>query len=206
MLRYARTYGSENYPQNMDEAWQYTTGPIQDTFGVPVPELNKTFGLEEFNFNPFFLKEKIAYVPCYATAKYYPRPHLKELKLIFKTAGRCHLHYATLYDVTSIVDAEIPVLRNQIQPLMNEIYFKPETQAFFGDDFENYRKILDRMKDSNVIASNHDHTPFLVNVRYKELEILKTPIPCELNPKNVNQWKIEAEIPGNCSIINSKQS
>ena len=34
-------------------------------------------------------------------------------------------------------------------------------------------KTLKRMKDSNVIASNHDHTPFLVNIRYKELEILK---------------------------------
>jgi hypothetical protein len=200
MIRYARTYGSKNYPDNSYEAWQYPTGPIQDTFGVPVPELNKTFGLEEFNFNPLFLKEKIAYVPCYATAKYYPRHHLRELKLIFKTAGRCHLHYATLYDVTSILNNQIPALRNQIEPFIDEIYFRQQTQDFFGDDFQSFVKIIDIMKDSNVIASNHDHTPFLVNVRYKELEILKTPIPCELNPRNVNQWKINAQIPGNCSI------
>lgn len=200
MIRYARTYGSKNYPDNINEAWQYPTGPVVDTFGVPVPELNKTFGLEEFNFNSFFLKEKMAYVPCYATKRSYPRPQMKELKLIFKTAGRCHLHYATLHDVNSIVNTEIPGLRNQIEPLMDEIYFSQQTRAFFGNDFENFSKILNRMKDSNVIASNHDHTPFLVNVRYKEIEILKTPITCELNPKNVNQWKINAAIPGNCRI------
>jgi hypothetical protein len=197
MIRYARTYGSQNYPQNVIEAWQYPTGPIQDTFGVPVLKLNSTFGLEEFNFNPFFLEEKMAYVPCYATAKYYPRPPLKELKLIFKTSGRCHLHYATLYEVTSILNKQISSLRNQIEPKIDEIYFRQETQQFFGNDFENFVQIINRMKDSSFIASNHNHTPFLVNARYEKIEILKSPIPCELNPKNVNQWKINAEISGN---------
>ena len=56
MIRYARTYGSINHPHSIQGAWQYPTGPSADTFGVPVPDANKTFGLEEFNFNPYFLK------------------------------------------------------------------------------------------------------------------------------------------------------
>jgi hypothetical protein len=200
MIRYARTYGSENYPENINQTWQFPTGPAPDNFGVPVPEVNKTFGLEEFNFNPYFLKEKIAYVPCFGTTRYYPRPYLKELRLIYKTGGRCHMHYATLFEVTSILDEEIPAYRNQIEPLMHEIYFEQQTQDFFGKDFQYFAKIIERMKNSNAIASNNDNTPFLVNVTYKKLVILKTPIPCELNPKNVNQWKINASIPGNCSF------
>jgi len=200
MIRYARTYGSMLYSENFNDAWQFPTGPFADTFGVPVPESGKTFGIEEFNLNPFLLKEKIAYVPCFATAKYYPRNSLKELKLIFKTQGRCQLHYATLHDVTPILNTEIEIIRNIIQPLMQEIYFSQKSLDFFGEDYENFIKIITRMKDSNVIASNHNYTPFLVNLRYKELEILKNPIICELSPNNVNQWKIEAAIPGNCSI------
>jgi hypothetical protein len=188
------------YSENFNDAWQFPTGPFADTFGVPVPESGKTFGIEEFNLNPFLLKEKIAYVPCFATAKYYPRNSLKELKLIFKTQGRCQLHYATLHDVTPILNTEIEIIRNIIQPLMQEIYFSQKSLDFFGEDYENFIKIITRMKDSNVIASNHNYTPFLVNLRYKELEILKNPIICELSPNNVNQWKIEAAIPGNCSI------
>jgi hypothetical protein len=199
MIRCARTYGSKNYPDNLNEAWQYPTGPSTDTFGVPVQELNKTFGLEEFNFNPFFLKEKIAYVPCYATARSFPRPNLKELRLIYKTSGRCHVHYATMHDVTPILNDGINTIRAWIEPMMNQIYFNQHSKAFFADDFQHFEKIINRMKASNLIASNHNHSPFLVNVYYSELEILDEPIFCELNPSNVNQWKIRVDIPGNCN-------
>ena len=167
---------------------------------MPVPDANKTFGLEEFNFNPYFLKERIAYIPCFATARTYPRPNLKELRLIYKIDGRCHIHYATLYNVTSILNENISSHRNWIDPMMNEIYFNKNSQEFFGDDFEQFAKIINQMKDSNVIASNHNHSPFLINVRYQEIEILKKGIPCEVNPNNVNQWKINVDSPGNCGI------
>lgn len=200
MIRYARTYGSRLFPRNISDAWQFPTDPAPDNFGVPVPESNITFGLEEFNFNPYFLKEKIAYIPCFATFRTYPRPNLKELKLIYKTAGRCHMHYATLYHVTPILNENINSHRNWINPMMNEIYLNKKSQDFFGDDFEQFAKIINQMKNSNIIASNHNHSPFLINVRYQEIEILKKGIPCEVNPNNVNQWKINVDSPGNCGI------
>jgi hypothetical protein len=200
MIRYARTYGSNFFPENINQTWQFPTDPAPDNFGVPVPESNITFGLEEFNFNPYFLKEKIAYIPCFATVRTYPRQNLKELKLIYKTAGRCHMHCATLYHVTQILNENINSHRNWINPMMNEIYLNKKSQDFFGDDFEQFAKIINQMKDSNVIASNHNHSPFLINVRYQEIEILKKGIPCEVNPNNVNQWKINVDSPGNCGI------
>jgi hypothetical protein len=201
MIRYARTYGSINYPNAIQQAWLYPSGPLADTFGVPVSDANKTFGLEEFNFNPHFLKEKIAYVPCYATARSFPRPNLKELRLIYKTSGRCHVHYATMHDVTPILNAHIDSIRDWIEPMMHEIYFNHHSQSFFGDDFQNFVKIIDHMKGSNLIGSNHNHTPFLVNVRYSKLEVLEKPVVCELTPNNVNQWKIQVDMPGNCTNI-----
>ena len=201
MIRYARTYGSKLFPEKTEEAWQFPTGPSADIFGVKVPDANKTFGLEEFNFNNKLRELKLAYVPCYATARTYPRQNnVKELKLIFKTSGRCHLHYATMFDVNPIMNKEIKELRNLIDKWMNEIYFQQKSQEFFGIDFEEFKNIINRMKGSELIAENHNNSPFLVNVRYKKLEILKTPIICELNPRNANQWKIQVDIPGNCSI------
>jgi len=196
-MRYARTYGSINQPHATQDAWQYPTAPSSDTFGVPILDANKTFGLEEFNFNPHLIKEKIAYIPCYATARYYPRPYMNELRLILKTSGSHHIHYATLYDVSPILDNEIKELRNQIIPVIENIYFGKQTQDFFGVDFENFVTTLNRMRDSDIIASNHDHSPFLVNVRYKKLEILKNPKSLKTNPRNVNQWKINVEFPLN---------
>ena len=84
-------------------------------------------------------------------------------------------------------------MRNQIIPVIENIYFGQQTQDFFGVDFENFVTTLNRMRDSDIIASNHDHSPFLVNVRYKKLEILKNPISLKTNPRNVNQWKINVE-------------
>jgi hypothetical protein len=197
MIRFARTYGSTFYPEEINKAWIYPTGPLADTFGVPVS--NKTFGLEEFNFNPHYLKSKIAYVPCYATERCYPRPsNVKELRLIYKTVGRCHVHYATLYNVQPILDNEISNFRNQIDPLMNEIYFGNNSRDFFESGFDEFGRIIDTMRNSLVIAANHIHSPFLVNVRYDELLLHENHILVDVNPSNVNQWKINVQIPGNC--------
>lgn len=123
MIRYARTYGSRLFPEKTEEAWQFPTGPSADIFGVSVPEANKTFGLEEFNFNSRFLDSKIAYIPCYATARTYPRQNnIKELRLILKTSGRCHIHYATMFDVNPILNDEINALRSSIDKWMKSIF------------------------------------------------------------------------------------
>jgi hypothetical protein len=189
MIRYARTYGSINYQNAIEKAWQFPTGPTVDNFGVPVSEANKTFGLEEFNFNPLFLKEKIAYAPCYATQRYYPRPALDELRLMFNVSGYLHIHYATLHGVSGITNTEIPSLRALVNPFFDEIYLNRNVQNFFGDDFDNYKKIISRMYLSEIIAANNIHSPFLINVRYERLELLKNPIACRVIPNNVNQWK-----------------
>lgn len=201
MLRYARTYGSIHHPKNIAEAWQYPTGPLVDTFGIPIQNSRQTFGLEEFNFNPFFIKEKVAYVPCYGTARYYPRPVINELRLIYKISGRCHIHYASMFDVRPILNEEIIELRQIIDPVMNDIYFNEKPQLFFEDRFTQFTETIGLIQNSNIIASNHNHTPFLVNVRYSNLVVLEKPVVCELTPNNVNQWKIRVDMPGNCTNI-----
>ena len=103
MIRYARTYGSRLYPQNIEQAWQFPTGPELDTFGVQVPEEMKTFGLEEFNFNSVLQGLKLAYVPCYGTDRFYPRPFVDELRLMYlesRNPRGSYMHYATLFNVT----------------------------------------------------------------------------------------------------------
>jgi hypothetical protein len=189
MTRYARTYGSQNYPHNINEAWQYPTGPIQDIFGVPVPELNKTFGLEEFNFSKILRNIKLAYVPCYGNARFFPRPFINELHLIFKTVGRNHIHYATLHNVTPIRDEEICEIRKLLDPHIHEIYFNTSSQEFFKNDFSRFQDQIQFMYNQNRIATNQFNSSFLVNLRYEELTIIKEPTILEVYPGYVGQWK-----------------
>jgi len=198
MTRYARTYGSILHPSKLNIAWKYPTGPAIDTFGVQVPINNRTFGLEEFNFNDFFLEEKIAYIPCYGTQRTYPRPNLKELKLVYKINSRCFVHYATLYDVVSFRNNDIQNLRQIIFPQLNQIYFRQETQTFFGADYNEFQEIINRMCSSNLIADNHENSSFLINVKYKRIDILKKPVQCRINANFASQWFINAEYPSNC--------
>jgi hypothetical protein len=190
MIRFARTYGAKNYPQNTNEAWQFPTGPFADTFGVPVQNNKKTFGLEEFNFIALLRELKIAYVPCYGNARYFPRPFVKELHLIFKTEGRNHIHYATLHNVTPIADEEIYEMRKLLEPHINEIYFNKSSQDFFQNDFSNFQDQIQFMFNQNRIAANQINASFLVNLRYEELTILKKPIKLDAYPGYVGQWKI----------------
>ena len=100
-----------------------------------------------------------------------------------------HIHYATLHGVSSITNTEIPNLRALVNPFFDEIYLNRNVQNFFVDDFDNYKKIISRMYLSEIIAANNIHSPFLINVRYERLELLKNPIACRVIPNNVNQWK-----------------
>ncbi len=198
MPHYARTYGSIHHPNNIEVAWKYPTDPICDNFGVKVPNANKTFGLEEFNFSDFFLMEKIAYVPCYGTRIRYPRPSIEELRLVYKASNNCFVHYATLYDAVSFNDNDIRNLRQVLNSRLNEIYFNQNTQNYFGVDFPVYQKIIRGMHASNLIADNHRNSSFLINVKYKRIEILKKPIHCGINSNFASQWFINVEYPSNC--------
>jgi hypothetical protein len=189
MKRYARTYGSSLFKENLDVAWQFPTGPIADTFGVPIPLSNKTFGLEEFNFSQILRELKLAYVPCYGNARFFPRPFIKELHLIFKTEGRNHIHYATLHNVTPISDKEIFETRKLLESHFNEIYFNASAQEFFQNDFSRFQDQIQFMSNRNRIAANQFNASFLVNLRYKELTILKKPVSLDVYPGYVGQWK-----------------
>ncbi len=198
MTRYARTYGSIHHPNNSQEALKYPTGPVNDIFGVPVPHQERTFGLEEFNFHPLFLKEKIAYVPCFGSANTFPRPSVEELKLIYRVNANCYVHYATLSNVDSFTNDDIPNLRQLINPQMNQIYFRQESQAFFGADFPAFQKIIENMYASNFIANNQNNASFLINVRYKKIEILEKPVSCKLNSHFAGNWYINVQYPSTC--------
>jgi hypothetical protein len=198
MPHYARTYGTSQQLDNWNSAWQYPTAPPLDNFGVPVPNQMRTFGLEEFNFNPFLLNEKIAYVPCYGTHRFYPRPFEQELRLIFKINNICYLHYATLYNVYSLQDNEIPTLRAILQPEMANIYLRQESALFFGADYPSFQNTIDNMYNSPFIASNQDNSSFLVNVKYERIDILKKPVYCKPPNHYASQWYINVEYPANC--------
>jgi hypothetical protein len=198
MTHYARTYGTSLQQDYWHLAWQYPTAPSLDNFGVPVPNQMRTFGLEEFNFNPFLLKEKIAYVPCYGTHRFYPRPFVQELRLIFKINKRCYFHYATLYNVYSLQDNNIPALQAILQPAMVNIYLRQESALFFGADYPTFLNIINNMYNSPFIASNHDNSSFLVNVKYERIDILKNPICCEPPNHKASQWYVNVEYPTDC--------
>ena len=198
MAHYARTYGSKLHPNNLNQVWQFPTSPILDIFGVKIPAQNKTFGLEEFNLNSFYIKNKMAYIPCYGTARFYPRQTIDELRLIYRIKENCYCHYATLYKVKPFLNNDIPGLRQIIQPQLEQIYFRIESQLFFGEDSSRFQKKIQQMFASNLIADNQNDNSFLVNVKYERIEILDIPIYCKLNSYYAGQWKIKAENPSIC--------
>jgi hypothetical protein len=189
MIRYARTYGSKLFPEKTEVAWQFPTGPAADSFGVTIPKANKTFGLEEFNFNKILRELKLAFVPCYGNAIFYARPTIKELNLIYKIEGRVHAQYATLRNVTPILDKEISDVKKLLAANLSDIYFNRETQIFFNDDFENFRNQINFMFNRDSIAANQIKASFLVNLRYEDLTILKNPVVLDVYPGLVGQWK-----------------
>ncbi len=189
MARFARTYGSINHPGYPENSWRYPTAPPLDTFGVPIPERNITFGLEEFNFNPFYLKHKIGYVPCYGTRRFFPRPKVDELKLLYRLEDNAYCHYATLYNVKPLLDNDIPQLRILIEHEIEQIYFRDESQNLFGNDYNNFRDQIIRMFNQPVIAANENNISFLVNVKYESILILEKSNRCHLDSHYAAQWK-----------------
>jgi hypothetical protein len=92
----------------------------------------------------------------------------------------CYLHYATLHNVSSFVNGDIPQLRANILPQLNEIYFTPEADGFFDNNYQQYVKQINQMAHSNFIANNEDNNSFLVNSKYESIEILKNPVRCKM--------------------------
>lgn len=198
MAHYARTYGSIHHPNNFMEAWKYPTAPFLDKFGVPISIKKRIFGLEEFNFNPFYLKNKIAYIPCYGTQRFYPRPFVDELRLIYRVNEKCYCHYATLFNVKSYINDDIQNLRQIINLELNQIYFSEESQGFFGADFPTFQRKIQEMYNSKFIANNHNDNSFLVNLKYERIEKLDKPIYCKLNAYYASQWYRDVEYPCIC--------
>jgi hypothetical protein len=188
-MLFARTYGSlihESEPQN---TWKYPTGPLLDQFGVPIGK--QTFGLEEFNFSDFYLNQKWAYIPCYGSIQSYPRPFVSELRLINRIPSEtnfCYKHFATLYNVKSLMNDEIDGVRNIITPELNQIYFTEESNLFFGNNYPEFQLTIQEMLTSNLIANNNNNRSFLVNVQYDEIEILKNTVICQCGGSYASNW------------------
>ncbi len=199
-MLFARTYGSvinESDPQN---AWKYPTGPLLDRFGVPIGK--QTFGLEEFNFSDFYLKQKWAYIPCYGSKKSYPRPFVSELRLMYRIPGvtsYCYKHYATLHNVKSLTNEESRGIRNNIAPQLDQIYFTNESQLFFGNNYAEFQSTIQSMLKSDLIANNTNNRSFLVNVEYEKIEILENPIICRCSGSYASNWYRNVDINCTCS-------
>jgi hypothetical protein len=204
MANFARTYGSIHHPDNLNNAWQFPTGSELDTFGVIVHNHHLTFGLEEFNFNPFLIKEKLAYVPCFGTLRTYPRDFIEELRLIYRVPGNinyCYVHYATLLNVSPLLNNDIQLLQNTLAPQLNQIYFRQESINYFGPHFPIFQEKINKMFDANVIADNHNDLSFLLNVKYEKLEILKNPVLCQINASYAGNWYQNVQYPCNCRHV-----
>jgi|LauGreDrversion4_2_1035121.scaffolds.fasta_scaffold360237_1 hypothetical protein len=189
MPYHARTYGSALQQAEGNVRWNFPTGPNLDTFGVPIGL--QTFGLEEFNFHPFLLNMQLAYIPCYGTHGTYPRNPVNELRLIYRIHNNGefnYMHYATLYEVRTILNEEILVIRNVLEPDFNAIYLNQNCQDFFGHDFPEYENCIQNMFAANLIADNQNNSSFVVNVRYDALEIQENPVPCILNAHYASNW------------------
>jgi hypothetical protein len=189
MPHHARTYGSTIHEIVPNEAWKFPTGPMLDTFGVPIA--NQTFGLEEFNFNPILVNKQFAYVPCYGTHTTYPRPLVNELRLIYRVNNMAdfnYVHYATLFNVRTMVNEDIPEIRRELEPHFNSIYLSEECEIFFGLNYPEYQNHIQNMFNANLIADNENNSSFVVNVRYESLEILDNPVPCVMKSNFASNW------------------
>jgi hypothetical protein len=199
MTYYTRTYGSSLHLNNPNLAWQYPTQPFLDRFGIPINKL--TFGLEEFNFNPFLVENKMAYIPSFGTFRTYPRSPINELRLMYRIDGAqrfCYVHYATLYNVKSFEDNDIPYLQNLLNPQIPLIYFRPESHQFFGQDFPLFEQKINDLNNSQFIASNHLNSSFLVNVKYEKLEVLSKSVKCNLRASYASNLYRDVIYPCNC--------
>jgi hypothetical protein len=197
---FARTYGSvihESVPQN---AWRYPTGPLLDRFGVPIGK--QTFGLEEFNFSDFYLKQKWAYIPCYGSARSYPRPFVSELRLMYRipsVTNFCYKHYATLHNVKSLTNEVILGIRNNITSQFDQIYYTNESQLFFGNNYPEFQSTIQNMLASDFIANNTNNRSFLINVQYEKIEILENPIICRCGGSYASNWYTQVDINCTCN-------
>jgi len=199
MTIYTRTYGSVVHLNNPNLAWQYPTQPLLDKFGIPINKL--TFGLEEFNFNPFLVENKMAYIPSFGTFRTYPRSPIKELRLMYRiqSAQRfCYVHYATLHNVIAFLDNDIPYLHNLLTPQIPLIYFRPESHQFFGQDFPLFEQKINDLNNSQFIASNHLNSSFLVNAKYEKLEVLSKSVKCNLRASFASNLYKDVIYPCNC--------
>lgn len=189
MIKYVRTYGSRNHPNNLEKAWKFPTTPEQDVFGIRISN-NLTFGLEEFNFNNFLKNNMLAYVPYYGRALANPRPAVSELRLLYKVEliGNRYCHYATLYNVIQLTDRDIPQIQELIENEFDEIYLGKESKELFGNQFDAYENQITRMFNSRTIANNQDRSSFIVNLRYEKLEIIEKPLYCHLNAHYAGNW------------------
>ena len=199
MTYYTRTYGSSWHINNPNLAWQYPTQPLLDRFGIPINKL--TFGLEEFNFNPFLVENKMAYIPSFGTFRTYPRSPINELRLMYRIQSPqrfCYVHYATLYNVKSYADNDIPYLQNLLNPQIPFIYFRPESHQFFGQDYPLFEQKIIDLHNVQFIARNHLNSSFLVNVKYDKLEILSEPGRCNSRAARASNLIIDVIYPCNC--------
>jgi hypothetical protein len=188
-ILYARTYGSVIHNTDPQNAWKFPTGPLIDRFGIPIGL--KTFGLEEFNFSDFYRNQKWAYIPCYGSERSYPRPFVSELRLMYRILSQtkfCYKHYATLYNVKSFTNDEIDGIRNIIDPQLNQIYFREESNLYFGNNYPEYQLTIQEMLASNLIANNNNNRSFSVNVQYDDIEILKNPVICQCGGSYASNW------------------
>ena len=163
----AKTYYSTN-------GW--TSPQSLSNFGIPIIGTNEIMylGLEEFNFTPLLLKNKLAFIPAFSKLR---TGLIDELSLFYSNRG-CTFHYATMYKVSQIQsNPQVinSIRQNRLAELPTIVESNLQFQQKYGNLFQPAFQIWKQYYNSNNIIANGILPRFVVNVEYEKF-VIKNPI------------------------------
>ncbi len=140
-------------------------------------EFTYRFGLEEWLFNKIPQKEKIGFLECYRQRIY--ADIVDKIMLITRYPNGSYYHIGNVYGVEQLVDEEIQGI---IEMLLAQNWDKiiEEHFAALGDvrAFLAHTEYQNHWQSVTIIkaAGDNNDTGFCFNIKYKKIELLKTPI------------------------------
>jgi hypothetical protein len=160
-----------------------------DNIGIFVnqPGNNYYFGLEEWLFNPEFIKRNIGYLDCYRIHNY--RLEDKVLLVTKNPDEDCYYHVATISKVVSIRQNQIASIRADLGPDFLEMVNNHFTQPPFNDprNIINH-EYFNNWNSNNIIAPAPNG--FIANIKYESFKILDKAVNLTALDKNINDRKI----------------
>lgn len=161
-----------------------------DNIGIFVnqPGNNYYFGLEEWLFNPEFIKRNIGYLDCYRRKCFQT-----EKKVLIVTKNRidnCYYHVATLFEVSSINQLQINTIRASLGNAFLQVVENNFNAAPINDARNiNNHEYFNNWNSNNIIANAPDG--FIANISYKSYKILDKPMNLTVLDPGINNHSID---------------